>query len=268
MILIDGKQWRPISFVDELIRAILEDLKTETRRIARIEPTWSFPSPARYIDGFVYRWGPAAVNDPKAERVACPYGKAGDRLWVRERFVAMKRNGEVCKIQDADAVVFRDGFGKWKDSGITFQVDNIETKWTARTWRPPMHLPFWAYRIGLEVKSVSIERLHEITEAGAIGEGFAADDPSEDRTEREFDLSACPHCGGLGVYQMDGLGGTVFDADCKMCDTARGKFRIKWDQINGKRIDKSSGKPLTWDCNPFVWRIEFKRLTNSLGLSQ
>lgn len=229
MILIDGKQWRPISFVDELIRAILEDLKTETRRIARIEPTWSFPSPARYIDGFVYRWGPAAVNDPKAERVACPYGKAGDRLWVRERFVAMKRNGEVCKIQDADAVVFRDGFGKWKDSGITFQVDNIETKWTARTWRPPMHLPHWAHRIDLEVKSIKVERLQEITEKAAVAEGF------KETVVREH--------------------GRVIARS-----TALEKFRDKWNLINGKRKDPNDGKPLVWDKNPLVWVVNFKRI--------
>lgn len=248
MILIDGKEWRPISFVDLLIEAILADLKGETRRIAKVPSHWSFPNPARYIDGFIYRWGPAAANDAKPERIACPYGKAGDFLWVRESFATFRlidSGSDIpwmvypSKIDEADFVVFKDGSIVWRPEKADIQVSKLSAKMlmdVARIasamvgdckFRPPMHLPFWAHRIELEVKSIKVEGLQEITEAGAVAEGF------QEKDVAPFEFLKLP---------------------------AREQFISKWDEINGKRLDKNSGKPLTWESNPLVWVVNFKRI--------
>ena len=60
---------RPILFKGEMVRAILDGSKTQTRRIAK---EW---------DGF-QDMGKLLALFPNQE--GCPYGKPGDRLWVRE----------------------------------------------------------------------------------------------------------------------------------------------------------------------------------------
>jgi hypothetical protein len=214
MILIDGKEWRPIAFVDELVQRILVDEKTETRRIARVLPNRPFPK--------------------------SPYGKPGDRLWVRESFATFQLVEQSAagvpwglassKIEDADLVVFRDGSIKWRpgktvETRVHVQVARLASAMVSGyTFRPPMHLPFWAHRIDLEVKTVLVEQLQQITEEAAIAEGFQLRGDKYDRP----------------IY-------------------AREQFRNKWNDINGGRKD-AQGRPVKWDDNPTVWVVTFERI--------
>lgn len=252
MMLIDGKEWRPISFVDQLVRAIQADAKTETRRVIRGVPYWDhFGRPIMdwalsgcYIDdddGQAWLDVQTDVDDNSHKKLTRPYGKAGDRLWVRECFSTFQLIEQATpdipwviapsKIQNADFVVFRDGAVKWHPEKRVQTTTKVQVERMASAkvedikFRPPMHLPFWAYRIGLEVKSIRIERLQEITEGGACAEGFQN-----------------------GPFENFGEVSALF------------KFRKKWDVINGDRVDRSSGKAFTWDLNPFVWVVGFERL--------
>lgn len=90
-----------------------------------------------------------------------------------------------------------------------------------RCWKPSIHMPRWASRITLEIESVRVERLQEIGWADAIAEGIK--DPRRAR------------------IRVDRENGPV------------GKFRELWDSINS---DRGFG----WDVNPWVWRIQFRRL--------
>lgn len=234
---INGKPCRPIAFVDELVRAIKNDLKTETRRIVKGVPYWDhsgrpimeWPLSGCQIgdDGKAWIDVQTAVDDSSRISSSCPYGKAGEFLWVRERFVALKYDLTVCKIGEADGVAFRDGATKWKN-GKTRSIGDLPGRWNGRTWRPPMHLPFWGFRIGLEVTSIGIERVQDITEAGAVAEGFHV------MTLRNEAISA--------LFQ----------------------FRSKWDVINGKRSDRIGGKPFTWETNPFVWVVKFRKICDPI----
>lgn len=224
MILLDGKESRPISFVDQLVTSILADQKTETRRI-------------------VQRVNHQKPINAYLKELNSPYGKAGDLLWCRERFACFTESTLAgpkmlprlvpSKIKSADWAVFRDMNAKCVDGNIV-TLDELPSD---VKWRPPMHMPFWAHRIVLEVTSIEIERLHEITEAGSIAEGLETDQYLE---FREQALACAPGGSSIG--------------------TVRDEFIRKWDQINGKRIDKTSGKPMTWELNPFVWCIKFKRI--------
>jgi hypothetical protein len=256
MILWNDLKYYPIPFVDQLVIEVLADRKTETRRIVqRIDHSLEVRKSLLIEGAWMYN---GAI-------LGCPYGAVGDRLWVRERFLSFRTDGSqsvLSKIDHADFILFMDGNGRFRESEY-FKIPKLAL--AGYRWRPPMHLPFWGHRIDLEVTGISIERLHDIDEAGAIAEGFQNDDSSEDRSNREFDRQVCPQCGGFGIYAANSLGGAVFDADCTMkCDTARGKFRIKWDVINGKRED-IGGNKLTWDLNPYVWCVKFKRVKEANG---
>lgn len=90
-------------------------------------------------------------------------------------------------------------------------------------WRSPLYMPRWASRITLEVVDVRVERLHDITEEDAASEGVRAEDVA---------------VGNLRVlHEMGHL---------------RYGFATLWERING---------PGSWAANPWVWRVEFRRLT-------
>lgn len=91
--------------------------------------------------------------------------------------------------------------------------------------RPSIFIPRWASRIALEVTGVRVERLQSISSADAIKEG----------------IEACPHGGEWRDYlnpTRDML-------------TPRNSYRSLWESING---------PGSWDANPFVWVVEFRRI--------
>jgi hypothetical protein len=114
------------------------------------------------------------------EYARCPYGAPGDRLWVRETFahVYYGTDGEtgVCD-EVADMPTKYDGRGCCQ---INYKSD---IKWGALDyeergfkWRPSIHMPRWASRILLEVKSVRVERVRDITDADSLAEGIRPSD--------------------------------------------------------------------------------------------
>lgn len=135
---------RPIIFSAPMVQAILEGRKTQTRRIVK-------PDIANFLeDG----WGPSERmyetrdGDIIPAASLCPYGKPGDRLWVRETWQPGARDiGMPEYAYRADGEVWYDG-----------------------RWRASIHMPRVASRILLEITDIRVERLHEITEEDAIRE--------------------------------------------------------------------------------------------------
>lgn len=148
---------RPILFSDPMVRAIRNNLKTETRRIVKHHlPTGPCDIRIRKAGGGFQIYGAGGVWLP----LKCPYGDVGTRLWVRE---AWQPTGvSVGKVQ----VHYRaDGDAKWLEWDRPISL-------VKQTWRPSIHMPRRLSRITLEIVSVAVERLHDITEAAAIREGF------------------------------------------------------------------------------------------------
>src|SRR5690348_217141 len=79
-----GMKERPILFTASNVRGILEDRKTQTRRVVK-PPRWAFPSSMEVHDREVEF---ACINTGCLATVCCPYGQPGDRLWVRETFAS------------------------------------------------------------------------------------------------------------------------------------------------------------------------------------
>lgn len=159
-----------LMFKAPLVRAILEGRKTQTRRIAK---------PVRHPDlGSVYSPG-ALVLEHEPQHVinrACPYGKPGDRIYVRETFVqGYKEDPETGAVRDYDEEGNDIPMTTWyraTDGGITWCDDY---GWETNVpWKPAIHMPKALARIWLEVTGVRVERLQPISEADAKAEGVDA----------------------------------------------------------------------------------------------
>lgn len=131
----------PILFSGPMVRAILENRKTQTRRVLREDNTWL------YVQGNYYI----------AE--CCPYGQVGDRLWVRETWRPTS--------EKAVRIEYR-ADGEIRDFD---QRSDFEFYACGQRWRPSIFMPRWASRITLEIVAVRPERLQEINVEDARAEG-------------------------------------------------------------------------------------------------
>lgn len=158
---------RPILFNGPMVRAILEGRKTVTRRPVKATKA--------HADGFMMLdhgkgWRPynafgdfASDHEGMEYPIACPYGKLGDRLWVRETcFINDYREASVPEQERADCEIH------YRADGIP----DFEGEEELIRWRPSIHMPRWASRILLEVTDVRVERLQDITEEQALAEGI------------------------------------------------------------------------------------------------
>lgn len=196
---------RPIIFNGEMVKAILDGRKTMTRRIAK--PLRK--NPPSLLSG---EWSDSYVLDKGNHEWLmkdCPFGKVGDRLWVRETFAVYgDKDDEHCVIH--------------------YRANNPEHfSRKGMGFKPSIHMPRWASRITLEITSIRIERLQDISEDDAKAEGVNG---------------GCIVCGELAE-------------NCK-CATPSPDFKDSfihlWRSIYGEE---------SWSANPWVWVVEFKQVT-------
>lgn len=146
---------RPILFSGPMVRAILEGRKTMTRRVVK-----GCPGSVVWNQIVLSRYG--GWCDEHGRRVTCPYGKPGDRLWVRETWMPDAPQDGTW----ADVEFY--GCGMRPLSHIPRKYRKAEHCLYRATyqkslngWKPSIHMPRWASRITLEVVSVRVERLQE-----------------------------------------------------------------------------------------------------------
>jgi hypothetical protein len=151
---------RPIIFRGEMVKAILEGRKTQTRRPIKPQPViahdgkWDL-----YIRGI---WVGAIAEKNNLILNICPYGQPGDRLWVKETW---------CPLERCDWV------GNKKEQNINYRAMATSYSESMRKemgyiWRSPIFIPRWASRISLEIVNVRPERLTDITVESAKAEGI------------------------------------------------------------------------------------------------
>ncbi|HGG0775170.1 TPA: hypothetical protein ACJFSP_004194 [Pseudomonas aeruginosa] len=220
---------RPILFTGPMVRAILEGRKTVTRRVMKPQPD--------FLGSMVDPNTPFKALDAGLHaRIICPYGEPGDRLWVRETWHVGKPHDKTAPA-DILAPLLAEGrgitvlytAGGWQSVGPAgreepiYPDDQPLPDWAGKG-RPSIHMPRWACRILLEITAVRVERLQDISEEQAKAEGV------RDAGEGSFDVEDSKH----------------FAAD------PRESFASLWSSINGES---------SWDANPWVWVVEFKRVT-------
>ncbi|HHJ2495502.1 hypothetical protein QVL97_09190 [Pseudomonas aeruginosa] len=224
---------RPILFNDQMVRAILEGRKTVTRRAVK---GLQIPTEDKTTPHEGLRWSAlgqrhlrygfnvfGSTEEECAHELArcgvCPFGKPGDRLWVREAWQGPLISDEEQAANQSwwkDMTKFQDqAHCAYRASGDNNEYVDPDGYFHCK-WKPSIHMPRWASRILLEITAVRVERLHDITPNQCIAEG----------AWREKDKE-------LGRGQE-----------------AIAAFADLWRSTGGD-----------WDANPWVWVIEFKRVT-------
>lgn len=212
---------RPILFSAQMVRALLVGRKTQTRRVLpKSHPKFPQHNQIRMdVLTFSPHQPEAWYWDGVHDRVGASYllrYAIGDRLWVREAHALVPSSayrmseGVVQVIDPSDryyACVYREGWDR-----------------SAPHWRPSIHMPRWASRLTLIVADVRVQRLQDISEADAVGEGCRCDSD------------------GWCDYQMPAT---------QSCETARNSFRTLWNSLHGHEA---------WNANPWVAAISFRTI--------
>ena len=202
---------RGMLFNSAMVRALLDGCKTQTRRIAKVTPDQCEDIGIFYAEH------------------SCPHGQPGDRIWVRETFQPIFAEG---REHGADAPDWGTGEGYKVTYPATDEViewidgdDNITSR-----CKPSTNMPRWASRILLEIVSVRVEQLQDISKPDALAEGIT------------------PNC----VRQFSLFGASKEEREAMYRDAAVDPYRALWESTNG---------PESWSANPWVWVIEFKRIS-------
>jgi hypothetical protein len=201
---------RPTLFSTEMVRAILDGRKTQTRRVIKPQPEGNVVSDI--LQPHIFYLG----GDPDKE-IQCPYGQGGDRLWIREAWVSYGDNF----LYRADGEEYYDtcstpsgGYPencRHHPSCIGCTVEAVPIK-----WRPSIHMPHWASRINLEITGIRVERIQDITENDAQSEGVPSYEPDD------FPVAGATY----GIY--------------------KDRFTTLWNNINEKRGYGWDVNPWCW----------------------
>lgn len=175
---------RPILFSSPMVRAILDGRKSQTRRVVKPQPSDEFSPSSRLVVGYyptkVDRHGEEYPGNivygvaDDSEGYVCPYGVPGDRLWVRERALYWTGGAggttDVCYQDEARLPKLLED-AEWVAAikRCNAEAAAIFGNWR---WRPSIHMPRWASRLTLEVVSVRVERLNEISVTDCHAEGI------------------------------------------------------------------------------------------------
>jgi len=219
---------RPILFSAPMVRAILSGTKTQTRRVVKPSPEWTEPGTAwKFSEDGHSGPGWYAYNDDYPEEGALfyrfPYGQPGDRLWVRETWQGPLVDDFESYLADPDKFKKPEFCEYAADGGPAPEFVTLDDELEQR-WRPSIHMPRWASRILLEVVSLRVERLADISKDDAMAEGI--------------------------VLQPDGGFGLADSTHYNFSDPTDSYCSL-WESINGDG---------SWLLNPWVWVVEFKRL--------
>ncbi|HAC6396371.1 hypothetical protein [Salmonella enterica] len=217
---------RGMIFNGEMVRAILDGRKTQTRRVMKTQPEPSktregdYWFPSKKLESMVHVSDIVPGNSPIADchlffqEHCCPFGAVGDRIWVRETWAEAGASAP-------DLTLYRANYPEH----VPPQYENVPTV-TSICWTPSIFMPRWASRILLEITDVRVERLNSISQEDARAEGIID--------------GGCLNCG-----EPEPCGCANPEPD------ATDAFAYLWQSIYGQE---------NWNANPWVWVIEFKRI--------
>lgn len=225
----------PILFSTKMVRAILDGVKTQTRRPIPVLPKEKGQKVVRVagqnkcyfvseLKNTYYK-----ISDP----FKCPY-EIGDHLWVRETWQGPLLDTEADpdwhyhseKYENPDYCVYK------ADGAAAPEYVDLDDE-IRQGWRPSIHMPRWASRITLLVKSVRTEPLHNISDADAIREGIYKG------------FSRGPEC-ALPIA-------TDWDDHEKVL--VAGVPRLDFEKLWRRLYPEG---PKSWGSNPWVWVIDFE----------
>lgn len=208
---------RPILFSAPMVRAILEGRKKVTRRAIKVQP--HIDASGNFCVGSS-NYGQDGYGKPETKHFVngcSPYGKLGDRLWVRETFIDLRGTG-VEHRPDPSGPLQRYAYAA--DCRLGSHSDEARKDFGLK-YKPSIHMPRAACRILLEITDVRVERLQDISRADIRAEGLQC--PPELASD---------------------------DVSPNYRDWYPAAWRDLWESTGGD-----------WEANPWVWVVEFKRVT-------
>ncbi|HHR1230603.1 TPA: hypothetical protein ACS3BB_004951 [Klebsiella pneumoniae] len=158
---------RGMIFNAEMVRALLDGRKTQTRRPIKWKQT-RFTEIGEREDGSKWPWSEDAEHACDFWH-PCPFGAVGDRIWVREAFRVHSRATDV-----ATLVYKASERNSWTEQTRRVPVAVCNKPATPEKWTPSLHMPRWASRILLEITGVRVERLRSMSQDDARAEGVIA----------------------------------------------------------------------------------------------
>lgn len=241
---------RGMIFNSEMVRAILDGRKTQTRRIMKVQPESNqlglllITDSTKHSDIGKYHWAEsnATGNHVRSKLFSSQFGAVGERIWVRETWAILGNEDgcyvdwedNLCKGDERSAArIYRASceqrpgdYGLWSIPDDAYWKPHTKEHKFEGAWRPSIHMPRWASRILLEITDVRVERLNAISEEDARAEGIID--------------GGCLNCG-----EPEPCGCANPEPD------ATDAFAYLWQSIYGQD---------NWNANPWVWVIEFKRV--------
>lgn len=222
---------KPILFNTEMVRAILEDRKTVTRRCIKRtiimckERSETLIHDERYLFDFVLD----AYIDSHSRY------KKGDILYVRETWNQLARVDEDgCTHYDKLFYVYKAD----KTQPDLYDDDGFYLDDTHRKWKSSIHMPKEAARLFLRVTDVRVERLQDITYDQMKKEGLE-----------------CRVCAYLGCCDEF--------ASARICNL-KNRFIPLWNST----IEKSELDLYGWDANPWVFVYEFEKISKEEAIRE
>ncbi|EOI1119918.1 morphogenetic protein [Klebsiella oxytoca] len=223
---------RGMIFNGEMVRAILDGRKTQTRRPVK------FPVHDKNL-GCELAGNELAGELSAGNYLNSAFGKPGDRIWVRETFQGPLFDYDLMDSYCKDPTPFeKPEFCVYKADGVPAPEFYDADDELHCCWRPSIHMPRWASRILLEITDVRVERLNAISPEDAESEGL-------ERTN----FTGFGDEPGLPSYPEPDV---YFDPLKKQWkEYPPEAFAGLWESIYGEG---------SWQANPWVWVIEFKRV--------
>lgn len=190
---------RSIIFNSEMVQAILEGRKTQTRRVIKPQPKYTLDKSLSPVD------------------IPCPYGKPGDLLWVRETWQMLERWGTEFGGAPYEYDLYDGAIPKEQSRNIF--IEYRADGYGDGPWHPSIFMPRWASRIMLEVTGVRVERVKDISWDDALAEGIY----HHGKTCCSIDM--------FSVLAEEELTHGYDTPGC--CDSPVGSFSYLWDSIHG-----------------------------------
>jgi len=240
-----------------MVRAYIAGKKNQTRRLCPVQPehivsSARASSPTVGLWHVLYPWGEGGhgIYETEEEMLKeyvplmlghCRYWrKPGDTIYFKETWRTHERPEDL-----RDGILFRadNEFVSIRNSRVAadrWTVANNNRKPGDETWRSAMLIPKWAARFRVDVISVKVERLQEITEDDSRNEGILSE------------LLHPPHGYDPDNFHPPGTRGYVSGLHPfpkgKIYPTAKEAYAELWDSLN---------EGFSWETNPYVYRIEF-----------
>lgn len=275
---------KPILFQAEMVRAIIDGRKTQTRRLFKVADPMGKKHAIGPHEKVIQLGHPGDIDDFHYESTGglsgpypCPHGQPGGILWVRENFKVISASaGYECSTEagfdfaEGGALVEYSADGQRMEIGdLGIREDGVDEGAQAESLAkkgkttPSIHMPRWASRLDLGLFAVRCEPLQAITEADAIAEGIMFHDGGRiGNSGWRHDINHGYVYGtATAAYKhlwnsINGKPSPVYEKNAEGKKVISYYVSYPWDECEFRQPD-FRGKPHYATGNPWVWVLDF-----------